>query len=168
MTGKPLGIPYGQFASYSTEEHAKDVADPLPKEELEALATNTTRAPNNNHSSSTTKSNNTTTEWAGDNIRKEQLNKLQKKFKLSDDQMKQVMSKSKRDHQSGGIMPRHHDQEHTFHRDLNRLVYVVIIAVLVHVVNRDYKDFLSFWFARYFPVEAGTLGLFVPKASNTA
>jgi hypothetical protein len=165
-TGEPLGIPYGKFASNS-EENKKEV-DPneLPKEELKALATNTTRATKTSNTASATKSNNTT-EWAGDKIPKEHLGKLQKKFKLTDDQMMQVMEKSKREHQTGIVLPPSHQD--TFHRDLNMLVYVVIISVLVYVVNRDYKDFLSFWFARYFPVEAGTLGLFVPvPKSNTA
>ena len=47
---------------------------------------------------------------------------------------------------------------------LNRFVYIIAFAVLFHVLNRDYNNYASWTFARYFPKEAGTLGMFVPRA----
>lgn len=154
--GKPLGISYGK-ADNVLGETLKDVDSPVstPKD-----VGNTTQESSPKDTSSSSSS----SEWAGDKIPKEQLEKLQKRFKLTDEQMKQVMQKSKQEYQGeGNIDPG------AFHRQLNLLVYVIIISVLVYVINRDYKDFISFWFARYFPVEARTLGMFVPEPrSKTA
>ena len=79
--------------------------------------------------------------------------------------MRQVMDKSRRQFRG---QPDIEENANSFHAQLNLVVYVVIIAALVYVVNRDYNDFISFWFAYYFPEEARTLGLFVPELNNAA
>lgn len=108
-----------------------------------------------------TKSETIASEWAGDKIPKEERDKLQKKFKLTDEQMVQVMNKSREQFRGQADV----EDATSFHRQLNLVIYVLIICVLVYVVNRDYKNYISFWFARYFPKEARTLGLFVPEPS---
>lgn len=116
-------------------------------------------APADNNATATTDDNTTATaqkpEWSGDNIPQETLNKVRTKFGLSEEQMKLVMDKSRRGESI--------EEGQQFHKTVNRLVYVLAFSVLFYVLNRDYNDYASFWFAHYFPKEAGTLGMFVPE-----
>jgi hypothetical protein len=100
--------------------------------------------------------------WAGDKIPQKDLDRLQKKFKLTNDQMKHVMERSRGEYHFQPVM----NDARAFHDQINMIVYAVILAVLVYVINRDYNQFVSFWFARYFPTEARTLGMFVPEPQN--
>jgi hypothetical protein len=100
-------------------------------------------------------------DWPGDRIPKQDLVRLQKKFKLTDEQMNKAMERSKLEFRG-----QHIKDPRDFHNQLNRIVYVIIFAVLIYVVNRDYDDIISFWFALYFPVEAKTLGMFVPEPKS--
>jgi hypothetical protein len=92
--------------------------------------------------------------WAGDRIPKKDLEKLQKKFHLTDDQMTQVMERSRGEFRGQPVM----NDARAFHDQLNMIVYILILAVLRFVINRDYDNFVSFWFARYFPTEARAFG----------
>lgn len=145
MIGKPLGIPYGKMMG---EDKPKDAAT------VEEQVAEKGDVPN--------KSETSPSEWAGDKIPKEERDKLQKKFKLTDEQMVEVMNKSRQQFRGQADV----EDATSFHRQLNSVIYVLIICVLVYVVNRDYKNYISFWFARYFPKEARTLGLFVPEPSS--
>ena len=100
--------------------------------------------------------------WAGDRIPKKDLEKLQKTFHLSDDQMKQVMERSRGEFRGQPVM----NDARAFHDQLNMIVYILILAALCYVINRDYNNFVSFWFARYFPTEARALGIFVPEPQS--
>ena len=45
----------------------------------------------------------------------------------------------------------------TPHQTLNRLVYLLLFAILVYVFHRDYGPVVTMWLAHVFPKEANTL-----------
>lgn len=87
------------------------------------------------------------------------LAKLSEQWGLPVEQVKTVLSRHKNNAETERVdMP--------WYRVLNRLVYVVSFALLAYVINRDYDNYVSFWFGYWFPKEAGTLGLHVPEAKG--
>lgn len=92
----------------------------------------------------------------------ELLEKMRQRLGLSQEEWQNAIQASKSPHRgntnSGSIL------QTPLYKMFNRFVYVVAFAVLFHVLNRDYNNYASWWFARYFPKEAGTLGMFVPRA----
>ena len=93
-----------------------------------------------------------------DEISPEQLEKIRIKLGLSKEELKEVIQKSTSPEQVQKSLAT------PLYKIVNRLVYVVAFAVLFYVTDRDYNNFASWWFAKYFPKEAGTIGMFVPEA----
>mmetsp|Transcript_2416 Transcript_2416/g.3446 ORF Transcript_2416/g.3446 Transcript_2416/m.3446 type:complete len:97 (-) Transcript_2416:66-356(-) len=91
---------------------------------------------------------------------------LGKQFGLSPQQVKNIMEKSRHHDNNNNNNNNNYQDAHTFHRILNRLVYIISFSALIYVLNRDYNNFASFWFAYYFPKEATTLGMFVPQSKG--
>jgi hypothetical protein len=61
---------------------------------------------------------------------------------------------------------RHITEARAFYNHLNRMVYFLIVSSLIYVINRDYNNYVSFWFAHFFPSEARTLGIYVPVSND--
>lgn len=95
-------------------------------------------------------------EWAGNNIPQEALYEVRKQYGLTTEQIKQAIEDARRE-------ARTETSAWNVHRVLNSIVYIIILSFLVYVLNRDYDKFVVFWFGRFFPKEAETLGLFVPE-----
>jgi hypothetical protein len=92
--------------------------------------------------------------WAGDQIPPEELEQVRKKFRLTPEQMKQVVETSRQ--QAAQQIT---SSSWTPHQKLNTVVYVIMLSVLVYVLNRDYGNLATIWFVQTFPKEAHTLGL---------
>ncbi len=88
--------------------------------------------------------------WEGDQIPPEELEQIRKKFRLTVEQMKQVVETARQQITSSSWTP---------HQKLNTMVYVSMLSVLVYVLNRDYGNLAIIWFVQTFPKEAHTLGL---------
>lgn len=151
--GKPLGIPYGKVIRDDIQARPVNVNDDSVHHVCETDSKNA-RSPSSTSGGGSF-------EWPGDRIPKKDLERLQKKFKLTNEQMNLAMERSRLEFRGQPI-----NDPRDFHNYLNRIVYVIIIAVLIYVVNRDYNDIISFWFALYFPMEANTLGMFVPEPKD--
>jgi hypothetical protein len=93
--------------------------------------------------------------WDGDQIPPDQLEVIRKRFRLTEAQMEQVLQNAKKEADGGSIIA----NDWTPHQKLNAMVYIIIIALLVFVLNRDYGNIVTFWFVRWFPKEATTLGI---------
>jgi hypothetical protein len=93
--------------------------------------------------------------WAGDVVPSEAIENLRKKFDLTPTQMKTVMETSRKQY----LSQNYDDDSWTPHQKLNVLVYGIMFSVLVFVVNRDYGNIVSIWFATRFPKEAAVLGI---------
>jgi hypothetical protein len=99
-------------------------------------------------------------------IPQKDLERLQKKFKLTNEQMKKAMEQSRLRDFAERRLSRSARGTFTTTSIAFLSHCVIIIAVLIYVVNRDYDDIISFWFALYFPMEANALGMFVPEPKS--
>lgn len=91
--------------------------------------------------------------WDGDNIPEEELERIRKRFRLTHEQMAEVMNVSKEEatlNQTSYLTP---------HQRMNRTVYLIMILVLIYILNRDYGNLVLIWLVRMFPKEAQVLGL---------
>jgi hypothetical protein len=95
-------------------------------------------------------------EWAGDRIPPAELEKIRKRFKLTKEQMKIVMAKSKKNEL---VATKDATTSWTPHQQLNAVVYTILIGALIYVGNREYGNILTHWFIESFPREAEILGL---------
>ena len=110
----------------------------------------------NTTDNSNSKSN--SSEWVGDRIPRQDLERIRKRFKLTPEQMELVMQQSRDQYQSDAREMAHQDTW-TPHQRLNAMVYTVLIGSLIYVGNRDYGNIVTQWFIQLFPKEAGVLGL---------
>lgn len=133
--GKPLGIQYG-----TTDE-------PITPLETDKHVSTTATA------ESSTKSGHDPA-----HISPEELEKIRIKLGLTKEELKEVIEKSKSSEELQKSLAT------PLYKIVNRLVYVAAFAVLFFVADREYNNCASWWFAKYFPKEAATMGMFVPEA----
>lgn len=90
--------------------------------------------------------NDPTSTWDGDNIPKDELEKIRKQFRLTHSQMREVIEASQ--NEANIVTP---------HQKLNRMVYVCLFTILIYVLNRDYGNIVTKWLILSFPKEARIL-----------
>jgi hypothetical protein len=90
----------------------------------------------------------------------EELERIRQRFRLTKEQMDKVMKDSKNEAEHGHASSM--VATWTPHQTLNRLVYLVLFAILVYVFHRDYGPVVTMWLTQIFPKEANTLGIGLP------
>jgi hypothetical protein len=119
------------------------------------------------------------TSWAGDYIAPKLLERLRQTLHLTEEQMKLVLDTSRRQAMHNNTKKKDQDdsdytssdmaeEEWTPHQVLNRMIYVILMALLMYIANRDYGNVVTVWFITWFPREAATLGILTPLSSSTA
>jgi len=140
--GKPLGISYGADPDIAAETENESKVE----QDSTSTITKPTYVPQ--------------TRALEDELSPEQLEKIRVKCGLSKEQFKDAIRKSKSPENGSSLL------QTPLYKVFNRLVYVMAFAALFYVLNRDYNNYASWWFARYFPNEARTMGMFVPEGNN--
>mmetsp|Transcript_13714 Transcript_13714/g.39144 ORF Transcript_13714/g.39144 Transcript_13714/m.39144 type:complete len:181 (-) Transcript_13714:1791-2333(-) len=99
-------------------------------------------------------------EWAGEDIPPEQLERIRKRFRLTNEQMEAVLQESRLQLSTDGQKSASASSlSWTPHQTLNGMTYCIILGVVVYVFNRDYDGIVTKVFLQWFPREAATLGL---------
>ena len=96
--------------------------------------------------------------WAGENLSPELLDSTRKKYNLTQEQMVQVMEKSKQDFYNGNAQIEE-DGSYSISQSLNMMVYALLSVALIYYINRDYDHAVTKWFVYTFPREADVLGI---------
>ena len=145
---------YGSFYNSEQEQESKS------KEKQSSISRDNTDRNTTTPTSSTSSTRHDSNEWAGDSIPSEKLDALRSKMGLSEEQMKQVMQRSKEHFLKGG------GNENdggggiaSVFQTLNRLVYLGLFMGIIYIFNRDYDNVVTVWFVHTFPREARTLGI---------
>jgi hypothetical protein len=148
-------------------------ANPSQEKENEKHNTTTTAALQSEKSALSSSE----TSWAGDYIAPKVLERLRQTLHLTEEQMKLVLDTSRRQAMHNNTKRKDHDgsdytssdvdeEEWTPHQVLNRMVYVILMALLMYIANRDYGNVVTVWFITWFPREAATLGIVTSLSSS--
>mmetsp|Transcript_14599 Transcript_14599/g.20824 ORF Transcript_14599/g.20824 Transcript_14599/m.20824 type:complete len:208 (+) Transcript_14599:138-761(+) len=99
-------------------------------------------------------------------IPKDKLDKVQKLYGLSDNQMNDVMEKSKKEALirdkvlgSTNLVEENIIDNTTLSRKMNRIIYPTLLILTIYFINNEYENAATLWFVKTFPKEARTLKL---------
>lgn len=95
-----------------------------------------------------------------DQLKPEHVEKIRKKFRLTTEQMTNVIQRAQSQNCQfgGGRSLSFNSDDWTPHQQLNAMVYCILLSVLAFTIYRDYGDWIVICFARAFPKEASVLG----------
>merc|ERR1719232_769706 len=170
--GEPMGICYGpSFDENDPIGLKKEAYNNISKEEKisngkmnpnkvmnhDTKENNNTNEDNVDDDNETSAKKATDASWPGDSLDQSKIIRIQSIFKLSDDQMNDVLKMSKEE--AFNKRNNNYDDIISLESKVNWVVYIVLFALLIYILNRDYGNIVTWLFIRTFPKEAKLLRL---------